>query len=250
MLHLGMLARGTMSDSGTDMQREEQPDRHGDTQSPIHRGEPLEASPTPPPVRHHAGPSEAHDGEWPEAHASELPIVLSSQTIYAGRVVSLQVDEIALSEGRTAVREIVKHPGAVVIAALDEQQRVVLVRQYRHPVGGWLLELPAGGLEPGEDPLAAARRELREEVGLEARSWRWLGEFFSSPGFANERLHAYLAEGLVPVAAAPDDDEDLVVVRYPLGELLAHPEWTPDAKTLATLLLVAKSRGTLEQAAS
>ena len=167
-----------------------------------------------------------------------LPRVLRSRTVYAGHVVSLRVDEIALPRGGTALREVVSHPGAVVIAALDADYHVYLVKQYRHPIGRYLLELPAGGLEPDEEPLAAAQRELREEVGLEARKWTALGSFFSSPGFANERLHAFLAQGLAPVPIDPDDDEDISVVRYPLTGLLERLEATSDAKTLATLLLV------------
>jgi ADP-ribose pyrophosphatase len=167
-----------------------------------------------------------------------IPPVTESRVIYAGKVVSVRVDQISLPEGKTAVREVVDHPGAVVVMALDEDHRVTLVRQYRHPIGRYLLELPAGGLEPDEDPLSAAQRELREEVGLQAREWTALGSFFSSPGFANERLHAFLARGLTAVPSDPDDDEDISVVRYPLTELLDHLEHTSDAKTLATLLLV------------
>lgn len=168
----------------------------------------------------------------------ESPPVISSRTLYDGRVISLRVDEISLPGGRTAVRETVVHPGAVVIVAVDTEGQVLLVSQYRHAIRRWLLELPAGGLEPGEDPLEAAKRELREEVGAEAGRWTPLGSFFSSPGFADERLHAFLAEELSAVAIDPDDDEDIAVVRYPLGRLLACPEETPDAKTLAALLLL------------
>jgi 8-oxo-dGTP pyrophosphatase MutT (NUDIX family) len=167
-----------------------------------------------------------------------LPEVLSSRLIYEGRVVKLRVDEIALPSGGTAIREVVQHPGAVVVVALDSEEHVYLVRQYRHPIGRHLLELPAGGLERGEDPLTAARRELREEVGLEASEWTSLGSFFSSPGFVNEHLHAYLARGLTSVPSDPDDDEDIAVVRYPLAGLIEHPEETSDAKTLATLYLL------------
>jgi ADP-ribose pyrophosphatase len=167
-----------------------------------------------------------------------LPVVLNSRLVYEGRVVRLRVDEIALPDGGTATRETVEHPGAVVVIALDEQRQVLLVRQYRHAIGRWLLELPAGGLEPGEEPLQAAARELREEVGVEARRWTPLGQFYSSPGFVNERLHAFLAEDLCSVPMDPDDDEDITVVRYPLQHLLSHPEETPDSKTLATLLLL------------
>ena len=127
----------------------------------------------------------------------------------------------------------VEHPGAVVIIALDDEGEVALVRQYRHAIRRFLLELPAGGLEPGEEPLAAAQRELREEVGLEATRWTSLGSFFSSPGFANEILHVFLAEDLRPAHAEPDEDEDMAVVRRKAADLYEHPEQLQDAKSLA-----------------
>ena len=150
----------------------------------------------------------------------------------------MRVDEIALPEGHTARREVVEHPGAVVVIAVDEEDRVYLVRQYRHPIRQYLLELPAGTLEPGEEPLAAARRELREEVGLLAGKWTRLGSFFSSPGFVSEHLHAFLAQELVETDREPDDDEDITVVLYPRAELLQHLDEIPDAKSLAALCLV------------
>jgi ADP-ribose pyrophosphatase len=173
------------------------------------------------------------------AVSGQSPKVVESRTIYRGRVVSMRVDEITLPDGGTAIREVVDHPGAVVVAALDEAGRLYLVSQYRHAIARNLLELPAGGLEPGEEPLAAAKRELREEVDLEAHDWVSLGSFFSSPGFANERLHAFLARELVPVQGQPDEDEDLTVVTYALSDLLQHLDDVHDAKTLAALLLVA-----------
>jgi len=181
------------------------------------------------------------NGDPGGAPSDALPRVVSSRLVYEGKVVSLRVDEITLPWGSLAVREVVDHPGAVVIVALDDEDHVYLVRQYRHPIGRYLLELPAGGLEPDEAPLAAAKRELREEVGLEARDWRPLGSFFSSPGFANEVLHAFLARGLSSAQGQPDDDEDISVVRYPLTKLLEHPEECADAKTLAALLLLRRA---------
>lgn len=182
-------------------------------------------------------PADAAAGDTPAAEGA-LPTVLSSRVLYTGKVVTLRVDEIALPGGGTALREVVRHSGAVVVAALDGDEHLYLVRQYRHAIGQYLLELPAGGLEPGEEPLAAAQRELREEVGLAAEEWVRLGSFYSTPGFVNELLHAYLARELSVVPRDPDDDEDIVVIRLPLAGLLEHLEEAPDAKTLATLLLL------------
>jgi ADP-ribose pyrophosphatase len=177
----------------------------------------------------------------PEGFKPPVPAVLSSRAIYEGKIVSLRVDEIALEGGTTATREVVEHPGAVVIVALEGDGTVVLVRQYRHAVKRYLLELPAGGLEPGEEPLTTAQRELREEVGLEAACWTALGYYFSSPGFANEMLHVFLAEDLRPAYAEPDEDEDIAVVRYSLRELYEHPDGLQDAKSLAALLLLRRT---------
>jgi ADP-ribose pyrophosphatase len=176
-------------------------------------------------------------GEGGEA-VPEVPRVLGSRLIYEGRVVTMRVDDIELPEGRIVQREVVEHPGAVVVIALDEADSVYFVRQYRHPIKGMLLELPAGGIEAGEDPLSAAKRELREEVGLEGRDWRCLGSFFSSPGFANEHLHAFVVQGLVESDQQLDEDEDLTVERHSLHEVLQRLEVIPDAKSLAALLLL------------
>jgi ADP-ribose pyrophosphatase len=172
-----------------------------------------------------------------------LPTVLRSEVVHQGKVISLRVDEVSLPRGRRTTREVVEHPGAVVVIALDEKGGVPLVRQYRHAVGRYLLELPAGGLEPGEEPLTTAQRELMEEVGLEAARWTSLGHFFSSPGFSNEILHVFLAEDLREAHADPDEDEDIVVVVHSLRELYEHPEQLEDAKSLAALLLLRKASG-------
>lgn len=163
--------------------------------------------------------------------------VVSSRRAFAGHVVSVRVDEIATETG-TVTREVVEHSGAVVVAAVDAEGRVVLVRQYRHAIGGYLLELPAGGLEPGELPAETARRELREEAGLVASKWTPLGSFFASPGFLREELHAFLATGLSSVERDLDEDEDIELQWVSLADLLAAPRELRDAKTLAALLLV------------
>jgi ADP-ribose pyrophosphatase len=168
----------------------------------------------------------------------DVPEVLSSRPVYEGKIVTMRVDEISLPQGGVATREVVEHPGAVVIVALDDQDNIYLVRQYRHAIRRMLLELPAGTLELGEEPLVAAKRELREEVGLVAEQWHYLGAFFSSPGFANEHLHVFLARELSQQEAEPDYDEDLTVVRMSLSELRSRPADTPDAKTLAALYLL------------
>lgn len=167
-----------------------------------------------------------------------LPEVTASCAIYAGRVINVREDRITLRGGGTASREVVDHRGAIVVAAIDAQNWVYMVRQYRHPIRRYLLEFPAGTLEPDEEPLVAAVRELREEVGLEAKEWIPLGFFYSSPGFANERLYGFVARDLVSVVAEPDDDEDISVVRYPLVDVLRGIPEVNDAKTLAMLFWV------------
>lgn len=166
------------------------------------------------------------------------PEVVASRIVYRGRVITVRVDDVRLADGQSVTREVVDHPGAVVIAALDSQGDVTLVVQYRHAVGDRLLELPAGTLEPGEDPLHAAARELREEAGLTAERWDRLGSFFSSPGFLREEMHAFLARDLTQVPAEPESDEDITLVHRSLSSLLEDPRDVPDSKSLATLLLV------------
>ncbi len=174
-----------------------------------------------------------------------LPEITSTRRVHEGAIVGLSVDEIELDGGRIVSREVLSHPGAVVVAALDAEDCLYLVDQYRHPARRYLLELPAGCLEIGEEPLETAKRELREEVGLEAADWSHIGTFYSSPGFADEILYAFLARDLTAVGTDPDEDEDLGLVRYPLGTLLAELDRIQDAKTLATLLLVAEKTGLL-----
>jgi 8-oxo-dGDP phosphatase len=150
--------------------------------------------------------------------------VLASETVYEGRVISLHRDTVAMPDGSQSVREVVRHPGAVAVVALDNQERVVLVRQYRHPVGGYLWELPAGLRDSdGEPPLETAQRELAEETLLAAERWSLLTTHYSSPGFCDEMVHIYLAEGLSP-AQHPEgftvehEELDMTVVRVPLDE--------------------------------
>lgn len=148
--------------------------------------------------------------------------VRSSRTAYTGRVIALRVDEVSMPGGGSAVREVVEHPGAVAIVAVDDRQRVVMVHQYRHPVRRRLWELPAGLLDvSGEDPRLTAGRELAEEVGLTAADWAVLVDLAASPGFTDEGVRVYLATGLSE-AARPgpmgDEEDDLLVRRFPLDE--------------------------------
>jgi ADP-ribose pyrophosphatase len=165
---------------------------------------------------------------------------IGGELVYDGRVVHLEVDRVRLPNGHETIREVVRHQGAVVMLALDGERRVLLVRQYRYPVGRILLELPAGKLDPGEEPLACARRELAEETGVGARRWQQLGTLLTTPGFTDEAIHVFLATGLEPVeGASPDEDELLQAVRIPLWELeeMVRNGEVQDAKTLAALYL-------------
>jgi ADP-ribose pyrophosphatase len=150
--------------------------------------------------------------------------VQGSEPVYEGRVIALRRDTVAMPGGGTSVREVVHHPGAVVVVALDDDDAVVLLRQYRHPVGRYLWELPAGLRDAdGEPPLETARRELAEEAELAADRWSLLTTTYSSPGFCDEQVLLYLAEGLRPVPR-PDgfvvehEELDMTVERVPLAD--------------------------------
>jgi ADP-ribose pyrophosphatase len=134
--------------------------------------------------------------------------VASTSDIYAGKVMALRADEVVMPGGREARREIIEHPGAVAVAALDPDDRIMMIYQYRHALGRRLWEMPAGLLDvAGEDPLETARRELREEAGLEAAEWAVLLDVAPSPGFSDEAVRVYLAHGLTEVGR-PDLDDD------------------------------------------
>ena len=163
----------------------------------------------------------------------------SSQTIFEGHIVKLTVDQVRLPDGKEAQREVVFHPGGVAVLALDGEERVYLVRQYRYPIRQLLLELPAGKLDHGqEDPIEGARRELAEETGLEAEEWTYLGHILASPGFCTEDLHMYLARGLTRKEQHLDEDEFLDVVIIPFSELVGQvmDGTITDAKTVAAAL--------------
>jgi 8-oxo-dGDP phosphatase len=151
--------------------------------------------------------------------------VVSSKDIHIGRVVGLRLDEVSMPGGTTAKREVVEHLGAVAVVALDDEDRVVLIHQYRHPLGHRLWELPAGLLDiDGEDPVTSAARELAEEVDLKAAEWSSLVDVAASPGFTDEVVRVFLARGLSPAGREePEGDEeaDIVVKLVPLTEAVA-----------------------------
>jgi 8-oxo-dGTP pyrophosphatase MutT (NUDIX family) len=159
------------------------------------------------------------------------------RNVHTGRVLTLNLERVRLPNGRVAELEIAHHPGGAAIVAVDAERRVCLLRQFRHAAGGWITELPAGKLDNREPPLDCARRELAEEVGVSARRWDHLGQFFSSPGVLTEIIHLYLARELEPCTSTPDEHEVLEARWVPLDEAfrLAAGATLQDAKTLIGL---------------
>jgi ADP-ribose pyrophosphatase len=161
-----------------------------------------------------------------------------ARTAYSGRLIDVTVERWGDHE-----REIVEHPGAVAIVAVDAQDNVVLVRQLREPARKDLLELPAGTLDAGEEPLASARRELAEETGLSGGEWTHTATFWTTPGFCRELMHVFVAEHVDEGEQRLEDDESIELVRVPVAELPARLGEIEDAKTLAGLLLYLRRRG-------
>lgn len=167
------------------------------------------------------------------------------EIIHKGRILNLRRAVVALPGGGETTLELMDHPGASAIVAVEDDE-VVLIRQYRHAAEGYLWEVPAGTLEPGESPDACARRELVEEAGVSAERFEHLGFIYTAPGFVNERIHIYLAEGLTPTDTNRDADEVITEVkRVPLPEAVRMIERGEivDAKTTVGLLRVWSRRG-------
>lgn len=159
----------------------------------------------------------------------------STKEIFQGRVITLQVDEVVLPNGQMSTREIVKHPGAVAIIAITNDNKLVLVEQYRKPMEKSIVEIPAGKLDPGEDRLDCAYRELEEETGYGCQTMEHLISFYTSPGFADEIVHVYMARGLSKIenARTTDDDEFVELLEVTLAEAcdLVKDQKICDAKT-------------------
>ena len=171
-------------------------------------------------------------------HTDPEPTI-ESKDIYQGRIIKLRVDTVQLPSGRTTTREIVEHEDAVCVVPIDENNNVLMVRQYRKAAQLNLLEVPAGGVEAGETPDETALRELQEEVSVTSGSLRRLSGFWVSPGWATEFMHAYLATDLTPASLPADDDEYISVERVPLDRVpgLIESGEIQDSKSIASLLL-------------
>ncbi|MDD4859006.1 MAG: NUDIX hydrolase [Dehalococcoidales bacterium] len=144
---------------------------------------------------------------------------LSSRRIYEGRAINLRVDTVEKPGGQQTTRDIVEHADCIAVIPLDDEDNILLVRQYRTPVGKKLLEIPAGGIEPGEDPETAVRREMQEETGYYPQKVERLGGYYSAPGYSTEYLYLFLATGLKASKLFAEDTDEIEVVRVPAGEI-------------------------------
>lgn len=164
---------------------------------------------------------------------------MASERIYSGRVVNVRVDTVAVAGGKHHKREIVEHRGSVAIVPMHDDGTVVLVRQFRKAAGRFTLEIPAGTLEPGEDPSRCAARELQEETGFRATVLAALAKFFVSPGYSTELMHLFLAKGLQSGVQGTEEDEQIRVLEVPIAEALQMVDRGEivDAKTIIGLLM-------------
>jgi len=174
------------------------------------------------------------------------PVVLSSRSVHDGRIVKLSLEEVLLPNGNTVTLELIRHPGASAVVPVDASGNAILVRQYRHATGSWLLEVPAGTLDyPGESPEDCARREVEEETGYRAGRLVPLGWIWTTPGFTDEKIWLYLALDLTPTRANLEADEVLTVEAVPLDEAVARAVSgeIADAKSVCALIRAAASWG-------
>jgi ADP-ribose pyrophosphatase len=170
---------------------------------------------------------------------------MNARQLYKGHIVDLRLEDVELPNGRAVTLEVVHHPGASAVVAVDARGEVTLIHQFRFAAGGFIWEVPAGTLAPGEAPEACARRELREETGLDATQWTSLGSILTTPGFCDERIHLFLARDLADAAQALDHDEVLTVSRLPFRRALdmVRDGQIEDAKSIAALHRAAAELG-------
>lgn len=170
---------------------------------------------------------------------------LESRVVYEGRLLRVRADRVLLAGDGEGTREVVAHPGAVAVVPVTEDGQVVMVEQWRYAAGGPLLEIPAGTLEPNEEPEECAGRELAEEIGCRARRLELLASFFVAPGYSSERIHLFLARDLYPAEGHPDADEAIEQMLVPLPDAvaMAHDGRLEDAKSILGVLLAAERLG-------
>lgn len=163
---------------------------------------------------------------------------LASRSVYDGKILQLVIEEVRLPNGGEATLEMIRHPGASAVVALTDNLEVLLVRQYRHATGDWLLEVPAGKLDPGEEPQTCARREMEEETGYRAGDLKSLGWIWTTPGFTDEKIWLYLGTGLEKTQQNLQGDEDLRVERLLFSEAvrMAQEGGITDGKSICALL--------------
>ena len=164
---------------------------------------------------------------------------IESNVHFEGRILTLRVDQVRLPNGRLTTREIAEHSDSVCVVPVDQDGNILMVRQYRKPLEDQLLEVPAGGIEPGENPEESAVRELQEEIGFTARNITRLSGFWLAPGWCTEYMYAYLARGLEPSRLPADDDENITVIPVAPNDVvpLIESGVIQDAKSIASLLL-------------
>lgn len=166
-------------------------------------------------------------------------IVNRKSVLHQGRVFALTRENITLENGATIDIDIIRHPGAAAIVAVSDDNNVILIKQYRHAIGGYIWEIPAGTLNPNESPLTCGKRELIEETGFSAQNWQKLGEITPVPGYSDERIHLFLAKELLPAEQKLDHDEMLNVHPVPFEEAIEmiHTGKIQDAKSITGLMM-------------
>lgn len=165
---------------------------------------------------------------------------IKSDKVYQGKIINLRIDTVELPDQKYSKREIIEHPGAVAVVPITEDNKIVMVKQFRKAAEDCLLEVPAGKLEIGEEPLDCAKRELLEETGYKSDNLEYLFKFYTSPGFCNEEISVFVAKDLIKDVAQPDEDEYIEIEKYGIDELVEKisKEEIKDAKTITCILYI------------